>query len=1301
MVMCFVACGEDEEPSGDTTPSRPQSTASSKVPTADSSKPTTGSSDTPPSSGTTDSSGTTGSSDVPPSSGTTGSSDVPSSSETTGSSGTDDPGDNPPQHQHTFEDTYTYDKENHYFKATCEHTGEVKDLAPHSIDPTTGKCVCGYTVDTMESILAEIMANRGLITNGKIDREAHNLELESITLDKYSYKFYEDYVYIREIIDYTNDYYYALDRNGEIFGIMIQDGKIGKDTETYEENLNGVHLNFVFLNDNDTHAYGAEDFLQKLYNIGLAAVTKVTSYEKQDGSYCFTFADCVVDNWMNYYYVVTAEFAVSEADRTLKTASVIVNRYANSQYTVENGVYTLNDDAQPNHTYNFAIEQSSEAITYIPNPYDPKTMVVESFILTDRGNNDISDKVMNVSSNGEVKILFQEMSPATANLALSEITITIIDNSTGHSAVFSMPYFNPYDNSYSFTMGHPGTYSMTVTVDDIEITSTIDVEMYKPTEISSQVYDSALGDFTPASKTTVFLGAPVHFTSLVSAYTDAGFVAELVHESLNGIAELTETEINGIKAYTFKASSIGVYKIKLTSTSVSSVGCVMEIVVTEAPDVEEVLDGEFVGNNKFGIQVVSAIFDKETGEVKVTYVDVFGEMTEVLTFAVTDGAFSYEHKSGDDFVSNLYLTDSMEIYIEIFEEETYLLSKPLKNIVASGSLVLEDIFGGGALSGTYTFEIDENGIFTIYKDGVVFDSIAITDNGTELSVQLSSLGYPVTVPKSEGVPTGTYDVIDYEDKVATITITLDTEEEQEPIKGTIAIADKLSSEQSVTYTYEYFNGIFTLYLGGEAVDETKASLTMVDGTMTLLYPGLLAPKELIKVGGAAGEIAGEYKIEMDLGATQLVAVVVITSDENILDSEKELPSGILTLEDNTVSGIGGIYTYEIIDGVLVFYKDGVVVNDFAIAMNDDGTYTLSVGATELSAVILKVAGAPGALTGTYRVNTPSNGAFVLTFTAGEVEFDSVDEELWGEMAVTDNREVEKGLSGIYAYEVNGDTVVIYKNGDVISYITVAKAENGAYTFTYKDASGTYGLIKKEGNRGALTGAYNVVSNGEVIFEITFTAGKEVQIEFVETGSLEITDNDTNTVGGSYTYGVNSNGTIFIYKDGVRVNNISVVGALGSYTFECDALEATALKKVRGNATKLMGKYQVLDGSTVKYELLFIKNVEGEEPVDTEVQLSVGENSVAVSTGTAGVTATFTTSVSAVYEIQLQAGETNAYIVYKAASGREVVLTFPSEITLKAGDSMVIHITSANYEADVIDLFIKLIKKTGELADDEF
>ncbi|MBR2933364.1 MAG: hypothetical protein IKC33_03535, partial [Clostridia bacterium] len=49
------------------------------------------------------------------------------------------------EHEHTYSDVWTTDCENHWHAATCEHTGEVKDVAEHADDNGDKKCdVCDF-----------------------------------------------------------------------------------------------------------------------------------------------------------------------------------------------------------------------------------------------------------------------------------------------------------------------------------------------------------------------------------------------------------------------------------------------------------------------------------------------------------------------------------------------------------------------------------------------------------------------------------------------------------------------------------------------------------------------------------------------------------------------------------------------------------------------------------------------------------------------------------------------------------------------------------------------------------------------------------------------------------------------------------------------------------------------------------------------------------------------------------------------------------------------------------------------------
>lgn len=54
------------------------------------------------------------------------------------------------QHVHTFSQDWTFDDNKHWHAATCEHTDEKSDEAPHSFD-ANGRCICGKTIDPDDS----------------------------------------------------------------------------------------------------------------------------------------------------------------------------------------------------------------------------------------------------------------------------------------------------------------------------------------------------------------------------------------------------------------------------------------------------------------------------------------------------------------------------------------------------------------------------------------------------------------------------------------------------------------------------------------------------------------------------------------------------------------------------------------------------------------------------------------------------------------------------------------------------------------------------------------------------------------------------------------------------------------------------------------------------------------------------------------------------------------------------------------------------------------------------------------------
>ena len=1049
MTLCFVACGDET----------PDSSTSS-------------------SSNTTSSTGGTNT----------------SSGDTTSS--TEKP--QPPAHEHTYEDVLSYDENEHFYKATCEHTDERKDAEAHTFNKITGFCVCGYyTEPSVTDAIESIVANRGSVTSGTIVSEMNDIEFNSITNAAYSYAFYDNYLYIKEESDYVNEYYYTLDKNGSVFGVIVQGSFVNRDDAAYEDNMNGPALGLNFAGDEETITYGAEDLIAALYENASENVNGDFISAYVDGMFTFGYGVRVFDDWLNYFYVVAVAFNVDAETGTLGEGAVIVQRFAQTSYTEVDGVYVLNENAQPNHTTTIAVAQSLEAVEDSENPYDPGKVLVDSFVVRDTQGNDIEETTIRIEAGGQVKIFFKDITPDTAMFKLCTTSIDIVNNEDGTTPGY-YAYFNSFDNSYSFYLNDPGSYTMTVTVDGVEVVTTIEVALKVPTSISTQVYDSTLGTFNKTSKATVYAGAPLYLMSYVDPDYDGSYVAELVEATG---ATLTDGEIDGIAAKVFTADVAGTYTVKVTSTVKTSLSATLTITVEKAPSLEALLSGKYFGKDAYGMTPIEAEFDSQNKTATIVYKDALnGDMTATLSFTTTNG-LEYT-ASGDDFIEEFYVSENYELVL-VIDGEKYVLEPAVKEIVATGTIAVEDIINSGSNSGSFVFELEADGTFTFYKDGIVTNDITLRHDGTSYMIKVPGMGFEVALTKTEGSDeelAGSYkaDTSNF-GLVANVTITVDAAEEpvKESTTGTL-IVEHLDNngKYSGTYKYEIIDGAFVFYQNGEVT--TNVSLTAADGVYTFKFQGVGTAQVLERVSGIEGELAGVYKCSMMLGETSFHAAnVTITPDPvgaGDDEPDNELTTGTLDIKDNNTGAVSGTYIYEIVDGAFVFYKDGEVTTDIIVTINLDGTYSFQAINLMVPQVLVKVEGEDGVLAGKYNVNFAQEGLYVLTFTPGEVEIPSVEEEdeeaTKGTLTVVDNS--NGAVSGTYTYEIVNGAFVFYKDGEVTTDIIVTINVDGTYSFQAINLMVPQVLVKVEGESGVLAGKYNVNSAMEGLFVLTFVPeGTEV------------------------------------------------------------------------------------------------------------------------------------------------------------------------------------------------------------------
>ena len=1342
LIMCFAACGGDEDTEGSS--SKSEASSNSTVDSSTASTDSTGSSTTDSSVPSTDSSVPSTDSSVPSTDSSVPSTDssVPSTDSSVPS--TDSSVKDPvvDEHQHTYSDKYSYDAQNHYYSATCDHKGEVTGVEAHEYDEN-GDCKCGYHMhvfsseysydsnnhfnkatcahteeianveehnynednvckcgkvkDVIEDVIALIIANKGVITNGVSVQTTYNHILNSVSASEVIYKFYENYVYVRQEEDYVNEYYYSYD-NGKLTAIFVQNGtSINIDEEASEENLEGARYLLGCVDDYETFACGVERLLEYFYKSGIEKASDVFVATKNGNEYTMVYGFCIVDDWVNYYYQVGATFTVDEATGTLATAYITVDRYANDQYTVVDGKYILNEDAAPNHQTTFEIEQSTEALEDVENPYDSSKILLDSITIKDNNGVDIEETVIKLRADDEIKLFLADITPSTALLSLCDIEIIVKDEADG-KVVGIDPFFNSYNNSYSFHISVPGVYEISVRVNDVTFVTTAEISAKIPSSISALVYDATSGVFDKTKKAEVYAGAPLYIVSYVDSGYDGSYVATIIGDNAAN-ASLADSEIDGIAATVFTANVLGDYTVVITSAADSKVSCQLTVTVVEAPSVDDLLDGEYFINDNRGNKVVSAIFDSENSLVDVIYSGLYGEEETQLSYSVIDGAISFEVTDGDEFVEEFYVNELYQLVMVIYDEKYVLEQVKIERVlVSSGTMSVEDIANSGKYSGTYAFELYSTGEFVLFADYSKTKNISMSKKNGEYRFKFAGSEAQNLVKISGEDLAGSYSI----ENVVNVTITVDDEATlvMEPQYGTLEVIDHVATtadrNKSFVYGYEIIDGEFVFYRYGEVTE--NVALMELGGEYSFKFENLANFMVIEKVTGADDVLGGEYVIEKYMPTLIRFAEIIITPGAAAPQKPIVIEDayGTFMLEDKIDGTLSGTYNYEIVNGEFVVYKDGALVTDIVIVKIDDETYSIQCGVLETATVLDKVEGEEFALAGYYEAYTEIELAYGITFVPGLLP----DEETTGYIVIEDNYNGTVG--GTYTYEIVEGAFVIYKDGVVTNDVLIIENIDGTYLFQCVGIV-PQTLVKVEGMSVLLEGTYNVNGETGALYVITFTPCYiEKEPVYVEEGTLEIVDNNNQTVGGSYTYKVTEDGEIRIYKDGERTNDIIIsIGVDGSYTFQCQGLNlAQNLIKVKGENGMLSGGYRVLYGTTVKYELLFLKT--GYElPVPQEQELVLGENTIVVSDAVSGAYVTFVPDATGNLTVSPVNGEGNIKI-YIVNDRGESLITIPFTIKLSGNQEVVFKIVTADGKIGKVELNLSIeINLPPEIEGDDF
>ena len=1315
-------------------------------------------SETPDSTDKSDTVDSTGKSDVP---GSTDSSDE--TTDSSDEPGIDGPPDtpNPPEegHKHTYANVYSYDDKSHYYAATCEHKDEKTGVEDHTHDAETGDCVCGHHVhrysneysfdtdnhfykatcvhydevtgieahtfnenneckcgrvkDDLAKMLEELIKNKGLITSGTSTQTNTNIieGNEVVSGTKVTYFFYDNYVYVKDESDYINEFYYSYN-DGKLIAIQIQNGgKPFVDSEASLENLEGARYGFACVGDYESYACGAERLVKYFYNRAVVDAPENYKITKNGNVYTLDYAYCAGGDW-NYYYIINMVFSVDEATTTLASVNITIDRYAQDSYTVVDGVYILNEDAKFSYHTTYEVTQSLEANENVENPYDAGKILLDSITIKDKDGNDIESVTIKQRADEQIILFLSDIVPSTALLELCSIEIIVINEVDGTPVTINPEYLS-YDNSYRFYVSAPGSYKLEIKINDMTFTTSLESAPMLPLSIGAQVYDFLLGEFNKTKRTEVYAGTELYFVSYVDANYDGAYVASIVGENAAN-ATLTKGEIGGKEVTVFKSDVIDEYVIEIKSAYNEEVVAQLKVSVTEAPRIEDILSGKYFKKDEHGKEIINVEFDAYKDVAYITFMSPefdYEPIDTIISYTIVDDKIEFTtDEDSEELLESIYVNDQLQLVVGILENE-YVLEKLIveAELVSSGTMTVKDLAEENSEEVEYAFELYSDGEFMFYVDYSRTRAVALTNKNGSYVLRRMGMG-SVTLDKisgEEGSLAGEYEAKDN----VNVVITVDSEATyvEEPTYGTIEVVDyassNIESSHSFIYGYEIVDGDFVIYRYDVVTDTVK--LVDLGGEYSFLYSGVLSAQMLEKIEGGDDVLGGKYIIEMNLATIVHIADVIITPGATAPSKPVviEKPYGAVYIEDHDESGayLTGTYYYEIVDGGFVVYKDGVVTTDFFITTNLDGTIAFQCEGMPLPQVLHKENGVEGGLEGTYIVPGEDNedgqyAAFYVTFEPGVIE----EEDNFGTLVIDDKN--TGVLSGTYYYELTDGILVFFKeDGNIITneFLVEYDLITEAYTFQSLDFVIRQPLVKVEGMGALLGGKYTVSGENGVVYELSFAPGVgEKPYAYVENGTLEIVDKNTEAVGGSYTYGITVDGEIHVFKDGERTSDVLIsIGLGGNYTFQCPVLRLPMyLNKVKGETGMLSGKYFAYDGATVKYELLFLK--EGYEmPAATNQALVEGENTVVVNDTADGIIVTYTNASAGEITIT-NLTEDKAIVAYLVTVGGETAYDMSKSLTISAGAKMTIRIKLASNTIDTVKLNLKFQVKI-EMGEDEF
>ncbi|MCI8458699.1 MAG: hypothetical protein HFE46_03405 [Clostridia bacterium] len=521
---------------------------------------------------------------------------------------------------------------------------------------------------------------------------------------RYTYMFGNNYTKFEEWHESPQKTFHCSKDDEGVFIVYMENGVIKTNNATHPDMINGVPFHLWYYKDSE---YGIEAALDNLYAHAKACSNndlKETA-DESTRAYSFAFSGLVFGSRDSDYYETQVKFTLGE-DYNIESVQYTQTYYENNyalEGQMEGWVPMFTTDpatgiTTPGKRFSqrviVSVTQTAGERT-AENEYDRDMFRIKSYDLVFNGQTleDNATIECNVAT-PQYAVQIANIQPATAGFAQDTMYFDYEGSYLGgrKETLLSNEHFTVYrddtTNSIRITVYHGGTWTLLFRTYNTERKLTISVTGNAPTQMTGHIYNSASKLFYASSSQTVAKGGNVYFYGKVNDFSDARQTAQLT--DTDGDAEtvmIGQTEIDGVRCFTFSATANGVYTVTVTSDAANSVSCVFTFTVNDLPVFDDLLNGAYTATDSMG-NIYDLVFTfaggaQGEGSVQVTKTPTHENGTpieeqavrETLSFTVDGGLIEVTPPQNDQLWVMFELNENNELMLVNARGNRYVLTR--------------------------------------------------------------------------------------------------------------------------------------------------------------------------------------------------------------------------------------------------------------------------------------------------------------------------------------------------------------------------------------------------------------------------------------------------------------------------------------------------------------------------------------------------------------------------------------------------------------------------------------------------